>query len=237
MSFSKPAFFIGRVGIPGDVIFAPTAGYADVPTRKICTIFGSAMQYTEFVAVEEILNGGSELSPLLEYEEDEYPVVFQLFGNDSRKFLEAAKRIEALEPDIIDINMGCSTRRVSGRGAGVGMMPNIELIEDTFCRLTKNLNTPITAKIRLGWDTHQNYLEVGRLLENCGVAAIAIHPRTKEQKYAGQANWQAITELKRAVNIPVIGNGDVSHPQDIDLMLELTGCDAVMVGRGAVGNP
>jgi tRNA-dihydrouridine synthase B len=237
LSFDKPAFFIGRVGIPGNVIFAPMAGFADVPTRRICTMFGSSMQYTEFVAVEEILKGGSELSPLLDYEEDEYPVVFQLFGNDARKFLEAAKRIEVLGPDIIDINMGCSTRRVSGRGAGVGMMPNIELIEETFRLLTRNLKTPVTAKIRLGWNVHQNYLEVGRLLEDCGVAAIAIHPRTKEQKYTEKANWEAITELKHAVNIPIIGNGDVSQPRDIDLMRQLTGCDAVMVGRGALGNP
>lgn len=233
----QPKFSIGKVPVLGDVIFAPMAGFADVPTREISTKFGSALQYTEFIAVEEILNQGARNIRLIDIASRKRPVVVQLFGNDSQKFLEAAKRVEELKPDIIDINMGCSTRRVSGRGAGVGMMPDLMLIEDTFSLLSKNLRVPVTAKIRLGWDEKQNYLQVGRLLEDCGAAAIAIHPRTKEQKYNGSAKWEAVAELKSALKIPIIGNGDIRYPGEIDRMLEMTGCDAVMIGRGAIGNP
>jgi nifR3 family TIM-barrel protein len=164
-------------------------------------------------------------------------MVFQIFGNDSQTILSAAQRIESLGPDIIDINMGCSTRRVSGRGAGVGMMLDPHLIAETFRLLTKHLQIPVTGKIRLGWDRRRNYLEVARILEDNGAALIAIHPRTKEQKYSGTAEWPAIKEIKNMVSVPVLGNGDVRTIADVDRMKEVTGCDAVMIGRGAIGNP
>jgi nifR3 family TIM-barrel protein len=164
-------------------------------------------------------------------------MVFQIFGNDARKILDAAQRIEALGPDIIDINMGCSTRRVSGRGAGVGMMLNPGLIAETFRLLSHHLKVPVTGKIRLGWEGRQNYLEVARILEDNGAASIAIHPRTKEQRYKGKARWDAIAQVREIVSVPVIGNGDVSKPVDIEAMLAQTGCQAVMIGRGAIGNP
>jgi nifR3 family TIM-barrel protein len=146
-------------------------------------------------------------------------------------------QIQEKGPDIIDINMGCSTRRVSGRGAGVGMMPAPELIAETFSLLTKHLSVPVTGKIRLGWDDKKNYLEIGRVLEQNGASLIAMHGRTKEQKYNGQANWDALAQLKQTVSVPVIGNGDIKKAADIDRMLDYTGCDAVMIGRGAIGNP
>lgn len=198
------------------------------------------MHYTEFVPVEAL---GKHHDPQnkfwkrLDKQPGEYPMVFQIFGNDPQLIVQTAQRIQALEPDIIDINMGCSTRRVSGRGAGVGMMKTPELIAETFQLLTKHLSIPVTGKIRLGWEENKNYVEVGRILEDSGAQLVAMHGRTKEQKYSGFADWDAIAELKQAVSIPVIGNGDVVEPEDIDRMKAYTGCDAVMIGRGAIGNP
>ncbi len=234
---SKPCFHVGDLPIYGDVVLAPMAGFADVPSRHICRQFGSAMSYTEFVAAEDIINGAARAASLLDFVDDDRPMVFQIFGNDARRILLAAQIIEERGPDIIDINMGCSTRRVSGRGAGVGMMRDPDLIAETFRLLTKHLTVPVSGKIRLGWEEQQNYLEVGRILEDNGAALVAIHPRTKEQKYHGQANWEAIANLREELTIPVIGNGDISEPQQIDQMLAETGCQGVMIARGALGNP
>lgn len=234
----EPKFCVRDIPVYGDVILAPMAGFADVPHRALCRAFGSAMHYTEFVAAEELLTNHKAAWRLLDFKRgDESPMVFQIFSNTADKLLAAAQRIEELEPDIIDINMGCSTRRVSGRGAGVGMMKNPQEVAKTFDLLTKHLSVPVTGKIRLGWEGAENYLEIGRILADHGASLIAIHPRTKEQKYRGKADWDAIARLKQAVSIPVIGNGDINTPTDIDAMLAYTGCDAVMVGRGAIGNP
>lgn len=233
----SPAFFIREIPIFGDVMLAPMAGFADVPTRAVCRHFGSAMSYTEFVAVEEVLSGSRRALSLLDFDEADRPMVFQLFGNDAQKILRAALEAEQLGPDIIDINMGCSTRRVSGRGAGVGMMLNPGLIAETFRLLSQNLQVPVTGKIRLGWEKNQNYLEVANILEDNGASLIALHPRTKEQQYRGRAQWDAIAEVREAVSIPVVGNGDLMTPADIDEMIAQTGCQAVMIGRGALGNP
>lgn len=237
---SDPTFFVGDIPIFGDVILSPMTGYSDVPYRAICRAYGSAMHYTEFVPVEAL---GKQHDPSnkfwkrLDQQNGETPMVFQIFGNDPQLILKVAQRIEKMEPDIIDINMGCSTRRVSGRGAGVGMMKTPELIAETFRLLSTHLTIPVTGKIRLGWEGNQNYVEVGRILEDNGAQLVAMHGRTKEQKYTGTADWDAIAELKQAVSIPVIGNGDVIEPEDIDRMKAYTGCDAVMIGRGAIGNP
>jgi tRNA-dihydrouridine synthase len=179
----SPNFVVRDVPVYGDVVLAPMAGFADVPHRAICRSFGSAMSYTEFVAAVDVINGTRSTRPLLDFSESDRPMTVQLFGNNARSFLEAALRVEALGPDIIDINMGCSTRRVSGRGAGVGMMPNLELIQETFKLLSKHLAVPVTGKIRLGWYENQNYLDVARTMEDHGAALIALHPRTKEQRY------------------------------------------------------
>jgi nifR3 family TIM-barrel protein len=213
------------------------AGFSDVPHREICRQFGAVLNYTEFVAAEEIVTRSRRALLLLDFVPKDRPVVFQIFGNDPLMLLEAAQIIEELEPDIIDINMGCSTRRVSGRGAGVGMMRHPERIAKTFHLLTNQLSVPVTGKIRLGWEDNQNYLEIGRIMEENGAALVAIHPRTKEQQYRGKADWEAIARLKQSVNIPVIGNGDIWEADDIDGMKSETGCDAVMIGRGAIGNP
>lgn len=236
----KPLFYVRDVPVYGDAILAPMAGYSDVPYRALCRVYGSAMHYTEFVPVEALV--GKKVHPRflrrLDKQPNESPMVFQIFGNDAQMILDAAQRIEALEPDIIDINMGCSTRKVSGRGAGVGMMPQPELVAETFSLLSRHLTVPVTGKIRLGWDaTQRNFLEIARIMEQNGASLISMHGRTKQQKYGGEADWDAIAELRHAVSVSVIGNGDIKTPADIDRMLAHTGCDAVMIGRGAIGNP
>jgi nifR3 family TIM-barrel protein len=216
------------------------AGYSDVPFRAICRAYGSAMSYTEFVPVEALLGrrSNNRFWQRLDKKPDEHPVVFQVFGNNAQKILEAALRIEELEPDMIDINMGCSTRRVSGRGAGVGMMPQPRLVEKTFQLLSRSLSVPVTGKIRLGWDDDQrNFAEIARIMEDNGASLVAMHARTKAQNYGGQADWDEIAHLRQTVSVPVIGNGDVRTPEDIERMKASTGCDAVMIGRAAIGNP
>ena len=236
----EPTFWVRDVPVYGDTILAPMAGYSDVPYRALCRAYGSAMHYTEFVPVEALLGKqrDNRFWQRLDKQPGERPVVFQIFGNEVQKILRAAQNIELLEPDVIDINMGCSTRKVSGRGAGVGMMPQPELVAETFSLLTKHLSVPVTGKIRLGWDaSEQNFLEIGRILEENGASLIAMHARTKAQKYGGQADWDAIGELCQTVSVPVIGNGDVQTAADIDRLKAYTGCQAVMVGRAAIGNP
>lgn len=239
-TLSEPNFWVRDIPVYGDVILSPMAGYSDVPYRAICRKYGSAMGYTEFVPVEALVGRRSRnrFWQRLDKKPGEHPVVFQVFGNNAQKILDAALRIEELEPDIIDINMGCSTRKVSGRGAGAGMMPQAQLVADTFNLLSKNLSVPVTGKIRLGWDDKQrNYAEIARIMEENGASLVAMHARTKAQNYGGQADWDEIARLRQAVRIPVIGNGDVRTPDDIDRLKSRTGCDAVMIGRAAIGNP
>lgn len=235
-----PTFWVRDIPIYGDVVLSPMAGYSDVPYRAVCRSYGSAMSYTEFVPVEALMGRQSRnrFWQRLDRAPGEYPLVFQIFGNNAQKILNAAQRIEELEPDIIDVNMGCSTRKVSGRGAGVGMMPQPELVAKTFRLLSQHLSVPVTGKIRLGWDdTQRNYAEIARIMEGNGASLVAMHARTKLQQYGGQADWEEIANLRQAINIPVIGNGDVRTPEDIDRMKVVTGCDAVMIGRAAIGNP
>jgi len=235
-----PKFHVRDVPVYGDAILSPMAGYSDVPYRALCRAYGSAMHYTEFVPAEALIGRSvhERFRRRLDRQSDEHPIVFQIFGNDAQMILEAALRIEEWGPDIIDVNMGCSTRRVSGRGAGVGMMPQPELVRDTFRLLSSHLSVPVTGKIRLGWDeSQQNYAEIARIMEDNGAALIAMHARTKTQKYGGQADWDAIADLRSRVSLPVIGNGDVQTPADIERMKAQTGCDAVMIGRAAIGNP
>jgi nifR3 family TIM-barrel protein len=212
-------------------------GYSDWPFRSLCRKLGSAMSYTEFVKVEKILSRSKEPAKRLYFEEAERPITFQIYGDDPDLILKAALKIEPLNPDIIDLNMGCPAKSIADRGAGVGMMPTPEKIAETFKKLTSALKVPVTGKIRLGWDTKKNYLEIARIVEQEGGSLIAIHGRTKEQRYSGNADWDAVAEVKQAVSIPVIGSGDVRTVADIQRMKQYTNCDAVMIGRGAIANP
>lgn len=238
---SDPVFYIHAIPVYGDLILSPMAGYSDQPFRSLCRELGSAMSYTEFINAIEIVQNrrlSIRLEQRLAYLPEERPVVFQLFDNDPDRLLQAALKLQAYEPDIIDINMGCSVRRVSGRGAGAGLMRTPLKIARIFDTLNKSLEVPVTGKIRLGWDDEcLNYRLIARIIEENGGALIAIHGRTKAQGYGGEANWDAISEVKDAVSIPVIGNGDVRTVEDIERLKSHTGCDGVMIGRAAVGNP
>ena len=234
----KPAFVIRDIPVHGDLILSPMAGFSDKPYRLICREYGSAMSYTEFVSVDGILHSNERTGQMLAFDRSERPIVFQVFGSDEAKIEAAARRIEELGPDIIDLNMGCSVPKVSGRGAGAALLKEPAKIGRIFARLTKALTVPVTGKIRLGWDENSlNYLEVARIMEDNGAALVAVHGRTRAQAYNGQANWQAIAEIKQAVRIPVIGNGDVHCVADIERMKRETGCDGVMIARTAIGNP
>ncbi|MBI3173696.1 MAG: tRNA dihydrouridine synthase DusB [Chloroflexi bacterium] len=233
----QPTFIVRDVPIYGDAILAPMDGYSDWPFRSLCRELGSAMSYTEFVKVEKILSRSKQPAKKLYFEYQERPVTFQLYGDNPDTILEAALRVQEWGPDIIDINMGCPAKSISDRGAGVGMMKSPLKIAETFKKLTSALKVPVTGKIRLGWEKDKNYKLIARIVEENGGSLLAIHGRTKEQRYSGLADWDAIAEVKAAVRIPVIGNGDVKHVEDIERMKRHTGCDAVMIGRGALSNP
>ena len=232
-----PSFYVRDVPIYGDTILAPMDGYSDWPFRSLCRKLGSAMSYTEFVKVEKILSRSKEPAKRLYFEEAERPITFQIYGDSPDLMLKAALKIEPLNPDIIDINMGCPAKSIADRGAGVGMMLTPEKIAETFKKLVVALKVPVTGKIRLGWDKNKNYKLIARIIEEEGGSLIAIHGRTKEQRYSGDADWDAIAEVKSMVKIPVIGSGDVKTVSDIQRMKQHTNCDAVMIGRGAIANP
>ncbi len=233
-----PAFYIGDVPVYGDLILSPMDGYSDWPFRSLCRELGSAVSYTEFVRAEDVLVGNPQVETKLAFRKAERPVVFQIYGDRPSVILEAALRLREREPDVIDVNMGCPAKKISNRGAGVGLMRTPEKVAEIFRLLTKHLDIPVTGKIRLGWDdAHRNYLEIARIVEDNGGALLAIHARTREQGYRGQADWDAIAEVVDALSIPVVGNGDVRTVADIERMKAHTGCAAVMIGRAAMRNP
>lgn len=238
-----PAFHVGSVPVYGRVILSPMDGYSDLPFRRICRDLGSAMSYTEFVNVDELhgKHGGAKRArKKLQFDPAEHPqMVFQVYGHVVDRIVEKAQHIVAqYQPDILDINMGCYVKQISERGAGSGMLRFPDRIADLFNRLSTTLPVPVTAKIRLGWDDDsRNYRQIARILEDNGAALVAVHGRTRAQGYTGLADWDAIAEVKQAVRIPVIGNGDVRTPDDIARMRAYTGVDAVMIGRAAIGNP
>jgi tRNA-dihydrouridine synthase B len=233
-----PNFYVGSIPIYGQTILSPMDGFSDQPFRSLARRLGSAMSYTEFVNAMDVVNGHAYLEERLQYLEEERPITFQIFDDDPDRLLQAALILRERNPDIIDINMGCSAKTVAGRGAGAGLLRDPEKIAEIFKNLTRELDIPVTGKIRLGWDDEsKNYLEVAHVVEDNGGSLIAVHGRTKQQAYRGDANWDAIAEIKAEVSIPVIGNGDVRKAADIQRMIDATGCDAVMIGRGAIGNP
>lgn len=233
----QPSFHIRDVPIYGDALLAPMDGYSDWPFRSLCRELGSAMSYTEFVKVEKILSRSKEPAKRLYFTDVERPITFQIYGDDPDLILKAALKIQELNPDIIDINMGCPAKSISDRGAGVGMMPSPLRIARTFKKLSSALRVPVTGKIRLGWDRNKNYKLIARVVEENGGSLIAVHGRTREQRYTGNADWDAVAEVKSLVKIPVIGSGDVKTVADIQRMRKHTSCDAVMIGRAALANP
>jgi len=233
-----PTFWVQNLPVYGDLILSPMDGYSDLPFRGLARRLGSAMSYTEFINAIDVLFGHPHLEQRLTFLESERPVVFQIFDDDPDRLVQAAHKLRKRNPDVIDVNMGCSARSVSGRGAGAGLLRAPEKIAQIFNRQTRELDIPITGKIRLGWDdASRNYLQVARIIEDNGGQMIAVHGRTKKQGYTGLADWDAIAEVRQAVSIPVIANGDVKTVADIDRIKAHTGCNAVMIARAAIGNP
>ncbi|MFP3895852.1 MAG: tRNA dihydrouridine synthase DusB [Anaerolineales bacterium] len=234
----SPQFKIGNVPIYGDTILAPLSGYSDTPFRLLCRRFGSAMSHVPCISDNEVIHRSPRKPDPLHFAEEERPVAIQLLGKDAKMLLRAAKRVLEREPDIIDLNLGCPARRVTSGGRGAALLRRPDRVERITGILVEELPLPITAKIRLGWDQESlNYLEIAHILEVNGISAIAVHGRTRAQGYSGKADWQAIAEIKEAVGIPVLGNGDIRRVDDIRAMKEATGCDAVLIGRAAIGNP
>lgn len=235
---TSPAFWVGSIPVMGQLILAPMDGVTDLPFRVMARRLGSAMSYTEFINAIDILNGHPRIPRQVKFLEEERPVVFQIYDDNADRMVDACQVLELLRPDIIDINMGCPAKTVSHRGAGAGLLREPDKVAEIVRKMVANLQVPVTAKIRLGWDDqNRNYLDIARIVEDCGAALLAVHGRTRMQNYTGTADWDAIAEIKSNLKIPVLGNGDVTSTADIQRMLAHTGCDGVMIGRGAIENP
>jgi nifR3 family TIM-barrel protein len=237
---TQPDFLIADIPIHGRLILAPMDGISDAAFRLLTRKLGSAYSVSEFINTLDYAHQKSYEKKRLLARDEERPFVAQLLDNDAVRMAECAARIEEeFHPDMIDINMGCAAKSVAGRGAGVGMMRNPQLVKDAVTLVGHAVKVPVTVKMRLGWDSKAlNFLELANLAAENGAKAIALHGRTGKISYQKPAQWQPIAELKRAFpNLPVIGNGDVATPADARRMLEETGCDAVMIGRAAKANP
>ena len=231
---------IGNVEIKNKIVLAPMAGISNTSYRKIIKEMGAGLIYAEMVSDKAITFGNEKTLDLLKMDEMERPIAQQIFGADIDSFVSAAKRIEeVMHPDIIDINMGCPVPKVAVRAqAGSALLKNPDKIKEIVKAVVNAVSVPVTVKIRSGWDdNHINAVEVAKKIEEAGASAIAIHARTRSQGYSGKADWSIIKKVKEAVNIPVIGNGDVTSCYLAKQMLDETGCDAVMIGRGVLGNP
>ncbi|MFA5858127.1 MAG: tRNA dihydrouridine synthase DusB [Elusimicrobiota bacterium] len=222
-----------------NIFLAPLAGYADAGFRSVCRELDAGFTYTEMISVISLARKIMPALEMLKVEQNELPYGVQLFGKHVESYAIAAELLNSY-PGVgcIDVNMGCSVRKVSNRGEGVGLMSTPELATEIVSRMKAVTHLPVTAKIRKGWDENSiNAVEFAKRLEQAGLNAITVHGRTKVQRFQGVADWDIIRDVKKAVNIPVIGNGDVRTPEDAKRMLAHTGCDAVMIGRAAVGNP
>ncbi len=229
---------IGNVNLRNRIILAPMAGVTDLPFRLLCKENGAGMVCTEMVSAKAISFHNKNTEALLEISPDEHPVSLQLFGSDPDIISEMAAYIEERPFDILDLNMGCPVPKVAGNGEGSALMKNPALVEQIISKTARAIRKPLTVKIRKGFTEESvNAVEIARIAEASGAAAIAVHARTREQYYSGEADWDIIRQVKEAVHIPVIGNGDVDSGRKAKKMLEETGCDAVMVGRAARGNP
>ena len=229
---------IGNVALENNVFLAPMAGVTDLPFRILCKEMGCGLVYSEMVSAKGILYDNKNTTELLEVDPKERPVAVQLFGSDPEILGAMAKKIEEYPIDIIDVNMGCPAPKIVKNGEGSCLMKTPELVGKIVRSLVESQKKPVTIKFRKGFDEeHINAVEIAKIAEANGASAVAVHGRTREQYYSGKADWDIIKEVKAAVQIPVIGNGDIFTPQDAKNLLEHTGCDAIMVGRGAQGNP
>ena len=229
---------IGNVTLPNRYILGPMAGVTDLPFRVLCKEQGAGLLCMEMVSAKAILYNNKNTESLLEIHPDEQPVSLQFFGSDPKIMSEMAKRVEERPFDIMDINMGCPVPKVVRNGEGSALMKNPKLVYEIVSAMVKAIDKPVTVKIRKGFDDSCiNAVEIAKIIEEAGAAAVAVHGRTREQYYSGQADWDIIRQVKEAVSIPVIGNGDVTSPQKAEELVKQTGCDGIMIARGAQGNP
>ena len=231
---------IKNVEINGKIVVAPMAGISNMTFRRICKSMGASLVVAEMVSDKAIAYGNEKTFELLRMNDDERPISQQIFGSDVKSFVEAAKIVEEkMKPDIIDINMGCPVPKVAVKNqAGSALLKNPEKVGEIIKAVVGAVNVPVTVKIRSGWDQSSiNAVEIAKIAEANGASAITVHARTRAQGYAGKADWNIIKEVVNAVDIPVIGNGDVVSCYDAKKMLDETGCNAVMIGRGLLGNP
>ena len=234
------SWYIGNVEIKNKIVLAPMAGICNSSFRRICKEMGCGLVYAEMVSDKAITYNNKKTLDMLYMTEEERPLAQQIFGSDKESFVIAAKYIyENMKPDIIDINMGCPVPKVAVRAqAGSALLKSPDKIYEIVKAVVESVPVPVTVKIRSGWDSKSiNAVEVAKIVEKAGASAICVHPRTRSQGYSGKADWNIIKLVKENVNIPVIGNGDVKTPEDVKRMLDETNCDAVMIGRGVLGNP
>ena len=230
--------YIGNVKLDNNVFLAPMAGVTDMPFRVLCREMGCGLVYSEMVSAKGIMYNNENTNKLLFVSDRERPAAVQLFGSNPDIMGGMAKKIESADIDILDINMGCPAPKIVKNGEGSALMKNPRLIGDIVFAVSHAQKKPVTIKIRKGFDDNSiNAVEIAKEAEKNGAAAIAVHGRTREQYYSGKADWDIIKQVKNAVNIPVIGNGDITDAVSAKAMIEQTGCDAVMIGRAAQGNP
>ncbi len=229
---------VGNVKIRGNLILAPMAGVTDLPFRLLCKEMGADLIYTEMVSAKGIYYDNKNTENLLQVLEEERPVSLQLFGSDPELMAEMAKKIEHRNFDILDINMGCPVPKVVNNGEGSALLQNPKQIGKIVRAVSSAINKPLTIKIRKGFaDSDCNAVEIAKIIEDNGGAAVAIHGRSREQYYTGKADWDVIAKVKEAVTIPVFGNGDVTSPETAKRLIDHTGCDGIMIARGVRGNP
>ena len=232
---------IGNIDLGNRPLFlAPMEDVTDIGFRLLCKRFGASMVYTEFVSAEALVRSVKSTMSKLTISDDERPVGIQIYGRDVPQMEEAARMVEEAHPDVIDLNFGCPVKKVAGKGAGAGMLRNIPLMLDITREVVKAVKTPVTVKTRLGWDMENLIIcDLAEQLQDCGIQALTIHGRTRSQMYTGQADWTLIGEVKRnpRIHIPIIGNGDITTPEQARDAFERYGVDAVMVGRATFGRP
>ena len=231
-------FKIGNINIEGGLCLGPMAGVSDLLFRRLCKEMGASLLVTEMVSAKAIYFKNKNTEPLMKIDKDEHPVALQLFGSDPDIIALIAAQIENRDFDIFDFNMGCPVPKIVNNGEGSALMKNPKLVEEILSKLVKSVKKPVTLKIRKGFNEDNiNAVEIAKIAEASGVSAIAVHARTREQYYSGKADWSIIKAVKSAVNIPVIGNGDVTDGKSVEEMYEYTGCDGIMIARAARGNP